>query len=482
MSSSASPPTHLMQVEPAASEAERVIINVGGVRHETYKSTLMSIPGTRLANLVSDASADPLKHPTSEFFFNRDPGAFAPILNYCRTGKLHCPVGVCGQSFEEELAFWGVSETDVEPCCWTNFRQHRDAEEALAQFEPDEGPPDYSTLVGGPGRMQTCTVRMSKMWALFDDPHSSVAAMLIGILSLVFILMSTVAFCLGTHPEFPEVLGPMFLNVEYEYNDGEYEVRDYQTNAVMIVEIVCNIWFTIEFLIRIISCPDKLKFVRSALNIIDFVAILPFFVEVSRRGLMSEFTAFILGCLRAARCVRLVRIFKMATCVTGIRALGHALRASVCDLCLLGIALSVALLVFSIPIYYAERAVNSGVTSVPRALWWAVVTMTTVGYGDITPVTLLGKVIAGLCAVTGVFFITMPVPILVNKFAKYYALTEAKQRRRVKKRRRGDGRSEGASAPVWRGVENRAKSSSAGWWVLNYQTIFRNCESYFQHI
>ncbi|XP_041915079.1 potassium voltage-gated channel subfamily C member 1-like isoform X1 [Alosa sapidissima] len=473
MASATSPPTHLMQVGPAASEAERVVINVGGVQHETYKSTLMSIPGTRLANLASDTSADPQKHPTSEFFFDRDPGAFAPILNYYRTGKLHCPADVCGQSFEEELSFWGVSETDVEPCCWKNFRQHQDEEEALAQFEPDEGPPDYSTLVGGPGRMQTSRVWISKMWALFDDPHSSVPAMIIGILSLLFILVSTIAFSLGTHPEFPEVLGPMFLNVVHEYSEGEYEVSNYQTNSLMIVEIVCNIWFTVEFLIRVICCPNKLKFVLNFLNIIDFVAILPFFMEVSWRGRMSGTTLFFLGCLRAARCIRLVRIFKMARCVTAVRALGHALRASICDLCLLGIALSVALLVFSILMYCAEHITNdlTHFRTVPMALWWAVVTMTTVGYGDMYPESWPGMVIASLCAMTGVLFITMPIPILVNKFAKYYALTEARQRQRAK-RRRGDGRSAGASAPVWRGVENLhsrvnqseedTKSSSAG--------------------
>lgn len=105
---------------------KKVVINVGGMRHETYMGTLKSLPGTRLAKLMDhDPSGDP------EFFFDRHPGVFSNVLNYYRTGKLHCPKDVCGPLFEEELAFWGVDKVDVEPCCWITFCQHRDAEEAL---------------------------------------------------------------------------------------------------------------------------------------------------------------------------------------------------------------------------------------------------------------------------------------------------------------------------------------------------------------
>lgn len=176
--SSASSSHHFIQVDAMGSEADRVVINVGGARYETCRSTLMSIPDTRLSNLISGTSGGGTQnHTTSEFFFDRHSGAFIHILNYYRTGKLHYPPDVCGHSFEEELAFWGISENDMELCCWTKFRQHRDAEEGLAKLVPDEGPPD-STVAGGWGRLQTCSnACRSKLWALFDDPHSSVAAM-----------------------------------------------------------------------------------------------------------------------------------------------------------------------------------------------------------------------------------------------------------------------------------------------------------------
>uniref|UniRef100_A0A452E9R1 BTB domain-containing protein n=1 Tax=Capra hircus TaxID=9925 RepID=A0A452E9R1_CAPHI len=144
---------------------ERVILNVGGTRHETYRSTLKTLPGTRLALLAaSEPQGDPLP-PQPPFFFDRHPGVFAYVLNYYRTGKLHCPADVCGPLFEEELAFWGIDETDVEPCCWMTYRQHRDAEEALDIFE--------DAADGKSGRWRRLQPRM---WALFEDPYSSRAA------------------------------------------------------------------------------------------------------------------------------------------------------------------------------------------------------------------------------------------------------------------------------------------------------------------
>ncbi|KAM4687198.1 voltage-gated potassium channel KCNC1-like [Rhinophrynus dorsalis] len=181
-------------------ETERIVINVGGTRHQTYRSTLRTLPGTRLAWLAEpDAHSHFDYDPRAgEFFFDRHPGVFAHILNYYRTGKLHCPADVCGPLYEEELAFWGIDETDVEPCCWMTYRQHRDAEEALDSF--GGGPVDLSTEDGdgdgtadsGDGEEELeMTKRLAlsdspdgkaggfwrrwqpRIWALFEDPYSS---------------------------------------------------------------------------------------------------------------------------------------------------------------------------------------------------------------------------------------------------------------------------------------------------------------------
>ncbi|MEQ2162043.1 hypothetical protein GOODEAATRI_015873 [Goodea atripinnis] len=189
---------HRWLSERTFDDNERIILNVGGTRHETYKSTLKTLPGTRLALLASDSDIDSVLDQlqqvpgfieynarTNEYFFDRHPGVFAYVLNYYRTGKLHCPADVCGPLFEEELSFWGIDETDVEPCCWMTYRQHRDAEEALDVFELNVDNCEEDDEIGkrlgiedvaADGNVSLWRKWQPVIWNLFEDPYSSRAA------------------------------------------------------------------------------------------------------------------------------------------------------------------------------------------------------------------------------------------------------------------------------------------------------------------
>ncbi|XP_053261837.1 potassium voltage-gated channel subfamily C member 2 isoform X4 [Podarcis raffonei] len=489
---------------------ERVILNVGGTRHETYRSTLKTLPGTRLALLACESpgggeehQAPPLPAPPPplpapnpgpnpgggsggggaggpldgaggsawsprsngatccEFFFDRHPGVFAYVLNYYRTGKLHCPADVCGPLFEEELAFWGIDETDVEPCCWMTYRQHRDAEEALDIFEaPDlitgEPPaePDDDELaakrlgiddvgaaaaaLGAPldvkgGRWKRLQPRM---WALFEDPYSSRAARFIAFASLFFILLSITTFCLETHEAFNTIKNKTEPTINGSEVVLQYEIET--DPALTYVEGVCVVWFTFEFLVRVVFSPNKLEFIKNLLNIIDFVAILPFYLEVGLSGLSSKAAKDVLGFLRVVRFVRILRIFKLTRHFVGLRVLGHTLRASTNEFLLLIIFLALGVLIFATMIYYAERigarpndpsaSEHTEFKNIPIGFWWAVVTMTTLGYGDMYPKTWSGMLVGALCALAGVLTIAMPVPVIVNNFGMYYSLAMAKQK------------------------------------------------------
>ena len=105
-------PIHTRTTMTTSSDAaKRVVLNVGGLRHETYKTTLKKIPATRLSRLTEAlANYDPI---LNEYYFDRHPGVFAQILNYYRTGKLHYPTDVCGPLFEQELEFWGLDANQV---------------------------------------------------------------------------------------------------------------------------------------------------------------------------------------------------------------------------------------------------------------------------------------------------------------------------------------------------------------------------------
>uniref|UniRef100_A0A8C9FS00 Potassium voltage-gated channel subfamily C member 3 n=1 Tax=Pavo cristatus TaxID=9049 RepID=A0A8C9FS00_PAVCR len=353
-------------------ERDKVVINVGGVRHETYRSTLQTLPGTRLAGLAEPGAAARFDYDSAagEFFFDRHPAVFAYVLNYYRTGKLHCPADVCGPLFEEELY--------------------------------------------------------------------------VAFASLFFILISITTFCLETHEAFNRVINKTETVAAGNGTAAPVAVVEVETEPFLTyVEGTCVVWFTFEFLMRVSFCPDKRDFVKSSLNIIDFVAILPFYLEVGLRGLSSKAAKDVLGFLRVVRFVRILRIFKLTRHFVGLRVLGHTLRASTNEFLLLVIFLALGVLIFATMIYYAERigADPDDVTgsrhtyfkNIPIGFWWAVVTMTTLGYGDMYPMTWSGMLVGALCALAGVLTIAMPVPVIVNNFGMYYSLAMAKQKLPKKK-------------------------------------------------
>ncbi|XP_059917262.1 potassium voltage-gated channel subfamily C member 1b isoform X2 [Gadus macrocephalus] len=451
-------------------DKDRIVINVGGIRHQTYRSTLRTLPGTRLSWLAEPDAPNHFDYDANieEFFFDRHPGVFAHILNYYRTGKLHCPADVCGPLYEEELAFWGIDETDVEPCCWMTYRQHREAEEALDSFAGgalldlgNDDPTEQDVEHGEVDEADEMTRRLAlgdtagvrhggswgrwqrRVWALFEDPYSSKYARWIALASLFFILVSITTFCLETH----EAFNPIVNRTEVETVDNvtvEHVYSEMETVAFLTyIEGVCVTWFTFEFLMRITFCPNKLDFVRNALNIIDFVAIVPFYLEVGLSGLSSKTAKDVLGFLRVVRFVRILRIFKLTRHFVGLRVLGHTLRASTNEFLLLIIFLALGVLIFATMIYYAERiganpndphaSNHTHFKNIPIGFWWAVVTMTTLGYGDMYPQTTSGMLVGALCALAGVLTIAMPVPVIVNNFGMYYSLAMAKQKLPKKK-------------------------------------------------
>lgn len=157
---------------------EKICLNVGGQKHETYLSTVGNLPDTRLYWIIESVVKSPDYDPeTTELFFDRHPAVFAQVLNYYRTGKLHCPTDVCGPLFEQELNYWGIDEKDMEPCCWANYTQHRDAEHNLKNVlydSPSEDPIVPSSSSDDPSEAVHLWRKIQpQVWAILDECRSS---------------------------------------------------------------------------------------------------------------------------------------------------------------------------------------------------------------------------------------------------------------------------------------------------------------------
>lgn len=190
-----------------------------------------------------------------------------------------------------------------------------------------------------------------------------------------------------------------------------------------LVETICICWFSFELFVRLACCPSKVRFFKDVMNIIDFSAILPYFVtlgtELAKDNDASPATS--LAIIRVIRLVRVFRIFKLSRHSKGLQILGQTLRASMRELGLLIFFLFIGVILFSSAVYFAEAdEPNSQFSSIPEAFWWAVVSMTTVGYGDMVPTTIGGKIVGSLCAIAGVLTIALPVPVIVSNFNYFY--------------------------------------------------------------
>ncbi|KAK0166149.1 hypothetical protein PV328_004596 [Microctonus aethiopoides] len=418
----------------------RITLNVGGVRHETYKSTLKKIPATRLSRLTQSlVNYDPI---LNEYFFDRHPGVFAQVLNYYRTGKLHYPNDVCGPLFEEELEFWGLDSNqvrlrggvfdyrEVEPCCWSTYSTYRDTKATLAILDSLDvnrmklHDQDVARLFGYEenytrGKLTKWQRVKPKIWALIDVPYSSIPAKCVACLSIIFICLSVLSFCLKTNRSSRSGI---------EIDTGNYKQR---REVFYYLEHVCNAWFTLEIIIRCLVSPSLKQLATSPVNMIDMAATISFYTEL----FMTKSSVY----LEVLSVVRVLRLFKLTNHSPGLRILIHTFKASAKELGLLVFFLVLGIVVFASLIFYAERLQENpenDFDSIPKGLWWALVTMTTVGYGDMTPKTFPGMFIGGLCALAGVLTIAVPVPVIVSNFSMFYSHSQArnklpKERRKI---------------------------------------------------
>ena len=394
---------------------ERVVINVSGLRVETRLLTLERFPDTLLGDPDRrNHYYDPMRN---EYFFDRNRASFDAILYYYQSaGCLRRPNNVPIDLFLDEITFYDLGEA------------------VINKYRLDEG---FSREQDRP---LPSNPLQRRVWLLFEHPDSSLGARLIAIVSVAVILLSIVTFCLETLPSFKPSANQLQQLARNSTGDGSQFTNDSRAGVVdrespvdfsdpfFVIETVCIVWFSFEFLIRFAAAPDHLVFFYDVMNIIDLLAILPYFITLGTEladddadpARSSNQANMSLAVLRVIRLVRVFRIFKLSRHSKGLQILGQTIKASMRELGLLIFFLFICVVLFSSAIYFAENPERSQFTSIPDAFWWAVVTMTTVGYGDMFPVSAYGKLVGSLCAIAGVLTIALPVPVIVSNFNYFY--------------------------------------------------------------
>jgi voltage-gated potassium channel len=194
------------------------------------------------------------------------------------------------------------------------------------------------------------------------------------------------------------------------------DIRNVFGRELRIVEFALTGLFTLEYILRLLCVPRPIKYMTSFLGIVDLIALLPTFLGFYFEGSHS------LLVLRSIRLLRVFRILKLGRFLGEAHELYDALKASAPKITVFLGAVVTVVLIMGATMYLVEGEEN-GFTSIPRSMYWAVVTMTTVGYGDIAPVTALGQALAALLMIMGYGVIAVPTGIvsaqLSQKAAKH---------------------------------------------------------------
>lgn len=193
----------------------------------------------------------------------------------------------------------------------------------------------------------------------------------------------------------------------YDYIEAQYG------HAFHIFETFSIVIFSIEYLARVYVADmhgsTRWKFISSFYGIVDLLAVLPFFLPF--------FFKLDMRVLRALRLFRFIRIFKLGRFNNSFKAIIDVCSSTKNEMLMTLFLACVLLLISSTLMYYVESDVQPDkFKSIPHSLWWAISTLTTVGYGDVVPITPLGKILSSIIAIIGIAFVALPTGILSSAF------------------------------------------------------------------
>mmetsp|Transcript_119411 Transcript_119411/g.333140 ORF Transcript_119411/g.333140 Transcript_119411/m.333140 type:complete len:738 (+) Transcript_119411:103-2316(+) len=325
-------------------------------------------------------------------------------------------------------------------------------------FEAEEYDVDGSGAVGwfefvSCWRKTQVTVTLSlgeRIFLAMEEPSTCFIGQVLNIIVTMLIFVSCVLFILGTMPELRRISCDTCEPEEHEIFE--------------VLEGICIVVFTFEFLLRAATAPfartelldyerilrmvsdlDGLSFpsplvrfvhfILAPMNLIDIFVIVPFYLErtLAQGMVVSNFTV-----LRVLRLTRLFRLIKLGKYFEVLEIIVRVFRRSTKMLYVLGVYLVLGVCFMSAAIYYVEmgtwdpderaymRVVNGEASatpflSIPHAFWWCVVTFTTVGYGDVVPVTPMGKIVASVTMVSGILVLAMPISVISMSFTEVWA-------------------------------------------------------------
>ncbi|CAF3255488.1 unnamed protein product, partial [Rotaria sp. Silwood2] len=344
----------------------KITINVSGKHYQTYSSTLERYPNTLLGNKQKRMYY--WDEQEEEYFFDRHRACFEAILYYYQSGgRLRRPDYVPLDTFLEEVSFF-----DLGP-------------QAVSQISKSENV-SIIKYIDLPNLFWRRYI-----WFYLEYPQHSIFARILNLISMLLTVISCITLAVETLPNYNEKYGKLCekeSNITLSDSDSSLCLAMF-SSPFLIIQTICVSYFTIEFILRLISTPSYYRFILSIFNWIDLSTIIPYFIflgiDLHHKELeLNGSLITVLRVLRILRFLRLMKIYLIFNQLKSLRVLSSTLKESFTDFIILIIILTLLAFMFGTATYFAEETSNGQVfDSIPKATYWGIITITTTGYAFI---------------------------------------------------------------------------------------------------
>lgn len=337
-----------------ANNVNRIVVNVGGTKYEIARKNLEKFPDTLLGSERKNHFYD---EERMEYFFDRDPLIFKNIAEFYRVGSFHVSstTTACMEAVLDELAFFGIPQHLVSDCCCEHIiTGDEEKEKKRKEMEAIENKRERE--------FQLWTPR-EKLWEFLTNTKSSKASVIFS-----YVFGAVVALNIST----------IVAETVPTAKPGMKQVEAH-SNIFYGIDSFCVVIFTMEFIARLYSAPNRLKFVHKMSNVIDLLGIIPYYIGALERAVKSNSAVldFILSILRM---FRVFRVTKLARHSERFQNLLMSVRSATTELGGILFSFLALMVTFSSMMYYFEKDENdTEFISIPAAFWYTLVTMTTLG-------------------------------------------------------------------------------------------------------
>ena len=221
------------------------------------------------------------------------------------------------------------------------------------------------------------------------------------------------------------------VTFERESKYGEVLMRFLRTdahNAIFFPELILVVLISVDFVVRLIVCPSRKRFCLTLSSFLTLTCLVPTWISLIMMVFLyivpSQITMLYLQVTQTfwlMRIIRVIAVIQMLISYKSFKVIVLAVKESAHEMLLLGVLICSGAVLFGSLAFLADINEDS-LWTIPDGIWWALITMTTVGYGDKYPISVFGKCIGVVCAMTGILIIALPIPIVANNFVQYHGL------------------------------------------------------------